>query len=51
MLRENLKNYRWWVALVPGLLLASVAVLAERIDKGACRVLDWMYDWVYDWGA
>lgn len=51
MLRKNLKNYRWWVVLVPGLLLASVAALAERIDKGACCVLDWMYAWVYGWRA
>lgn len=51
MLRQNLKNPRWWVALVPGLLVGVVAVLAEWIDKGGCRVLDWLYDWVYDWRA
>lgn len=51
MLRKNLKNPRWWAALVPGLLFTVVAIPAELIAKVANWVLDQLCDWVYDWGA
>lgn len=51
MLRKNLKNPRWWAALVPGLLAFVVAFPAELIAKGGNWVLDRLCDWVYDWRA
>lgn len=47
-MRQNLKNPRWWVALVPALLVAVVGIPAEWITERAHQAMEWLYDWVYD---
>lgn len=46
-MKENVRNWRWWVAVGPVVLIAAVGIPAELIANKALAGLDALHDWVF----